>query len=96
MPPRSSRLRRFLLLLTATAVLIALSASAAFAEEHGKVLVDVAALETDASGVTVPEFVATNEWQELLPGQGVPRVCALIHFAGVAEVVVALTAVWCG
>ncbi|GMF16915.1 unnamed protein product [Phytophthora fragariaefolia] len=62
MPPR---LRRFLLL-AAAVVAITLSS----AEQTQKVSVDVSASEADASGVTVPEFVATNEWQELLPGQG--------------------------
>ncbi|KAL4136961.1 hypothetical protein PRIC2_000489 [Phytophthora ramorum] len=66
MPPRNSRLRRFLLL-TAAAVAIALSVSVASAE----VSVDVNA--ASKSTAKVPEFVATNEWQELLPGQGVPR-----------------------
>ncbi|KAG7390332.1 nucleotide exchange factor sil1 [Phytophthora pseudosyringae] len=72
MPSRSSRLRRFMLL-TAAAVLIALAVGAASAEEHNKVSVEITEAEPDASGVTVPEFVATNEWQNLLPGQGVPR-----------------------
>ncbi|KAE9358993.1 hypothetical protein PF008_g2423 [Phytophthora fragariae] len=72
MAPKSSRLRRFLLL-TAAAVAVTLSVCSVSAEQHQKVSVDVSAPEADASGVTVPEFVATNEWQELLPGQGVPR-----------------------
>ncbi|ETL42760.1 hypothetical protein F441_06744 [Phytophthora nicotianae CJ01A1] len=69
---RSFRLRRFLLL-TATTLLIALAVGSASAAEQGKVSVELTESEPDTSGVTVPEFVATNEWQELLPGQGVPR-----------------------
>ncbi|RAW33435.1 hypothetical protein PC110_g10227 [Phytophthora cactorum] len=69
---RSSRLRCFLLL-TATALLIAFAVGAASAEEQGKVSVEITESEPDTIGVTVPEFVATNDWQELLPGQGVPR-----------------------
>jgi uncharacterized protein (DUF2141 family) len=76
MPPRSSRPRRILLLLAAI-TLVALSVSAASANEKSKVSVDITASEQDANGVTVPEFVATSEWQELLPGQGVPRVNAV-------------------
>ncbi|KAL3668202.1 hypothetical protein V7S43_007063 [Phytophthora oleae] len=70
MPPRSLRLRRFLLLVAAVALTIF---AVTFAEANGKVSVELTESEPDASGVTVPEFVATNEWQELLPGQGVPR-----------------------
>ncbi|GMF09285.1 unnamed protein product [Phytophthora lilii] len=72
MAPRGFRPRRFLFLVAATA-LVALSISAASGEQHQKVSVDVSASEAETNGVTVPEFVATNEWQELLPGQGVPR-----------------------
>lgn len=77
MPPRSSRLRRFLLL-TAAAVAVTLCVTAVSAKQHQKVSVDISAPEPDANGVTVPEFVATNEWQELLPGQGVPRVSVFV------------------
>ncbi|OWZ18714.1 hypothetical protein PHMEG_0007143 [Phytophthora megakarya] len=69
MPPRSSRLRCFLLL-TVVAVLVALAVSVVSAEKQEKVSVDISASDSDS---TVPEFVATNEWQELLPGQGIPR-----------------------
>ncbi|KAG1708433.1 hypothetical protein DVH05_025112 [Phytophthora capsici] len=70
MPPRSSRLRRFLLL--AATVTLAVIAVAS-AEANSKVSVELTESQPDVNGVTVPEFVATNEWQELLPGQGVPR-----------------------
>ncbi|KAF4042284.1 hypothetical protein GN244_ATG05654 [Phytophthora infestans] len=69
---RRSRSGR-LLMLAVTALLIVLALGAASAEEHGKVSVEITESEQDTTGVTVPEFVATNEWQTLLPSQGVPR-----------------------
>ncbi|POM66581.1 Hsp70-like protein [Phytophthora palmivora] len=64
--------RLLLLLLAISVALVAIGVSSVPVED-GKVSVDIAASETDNNGVTVPEFVATDEWQELLPGQGVPR-----------------------
>ncbi|CAH0477769.1 unnamed protein product [Peronospora belbahrii] len=72
MSPRSSRVCRFLLLTAATSLLTC-AFSVTSNEESDKIPVRFAASEPDASEVTVPEFVATNNWQELLPGQGIPR-----------------------
>ncbi|CAI5727299.1 unnamed protein product [Hyaloperonospora brassicae] len=71
MPLRSSRVRR-ILLVTAAAVAIACSVGTSFTDESDEVSVDRTASEPDENLVTVAEFIATNEWQELLPGQGVP------------------------
>ncbi|KAF4324245.1 hypothetical protein BBO99_00000942 [Phytophthora kernoviae] len=76
---RCSRLGRFLLL-TAAAVVLVLAVSAS-AEQTKKTAVEIAPItatevhtsEDATIAASVPEFVATNEWQELLPGQGVPR-----------------------
>ena len=80
MIPKRSRLCHFLLL-TAATVLLACSVSVTSAEEREKASENLAASAPDASKVTVPEFVATKEWQELLPGQGVPRVSLLASFS---------------
>lgn len=71
MKPKSSAFRWSRLLLLALLLVVAISVVAsdvhAAAEE----------IEAETSQVTnseVPEFVATSEWQELLPGQGIPRV----------------------
>ena len=63
-----------MLLVTAAAVAIACSVGFAFTDESDEVSVDRTASEPNENLVTVPEFIATNEWQELLPGQGVPPV----------------------
>ncbi|CAI5704551.1 hypothetical protein KXD40_001469 [Peronospora effusa] len=73
MPLRSSRLCRFLFLTAATVLLLALPVCITSAEEREKVTGTLTASAPDASKATVPEFVATDKWQELLPGQGVPR-----------------------
>ncbi|CAI5745516.1 unnamed protein product [Peronospora destructor] len=69
MPPRLC----CFLLLTAATVLLACSVCFTFAEGRKKISANLATSMPDANKVTVPEFVATNKWQELLPGQGISR-----------------------
>jgi C4-dicarboxylate-specific signal transduction histidine kinase len=83
--PRSSR-RWTRLLLLAALLLVAVVTSGAFAEPGAVVAVaaqDDATDEKESAAVRsthkrekVPEFVPTSEWQELLPGQGIPKVPA--------------------
>ncbi|KAI9919384.1 hypothetical protein PsorP6_017369 [Peronosclerospora sorghi] len=59
----------FLLALVAT-FLVTFSTDASTKEEKNDV--SSQSLATSTNEATVPEFIATKDWQELLPGQGVP------------------------
>ncbi|TDH70715.1 hypothetical protein CCR75_008874 [Bremia lactucae] len=62
-------------LLTTILLLNTLTTAVTSTDDQSKKSVDVEVTEVEPNGndKPVPEFVATNEWQDLLPGQGVPR-----------------------
>lgn len=83
----ASRWPRFLLL--AALLVAAIATSGAYAERDAAAAVvavdtpeeaavagksDEASAQLSGKQAKVPEFVATNVWQELLPGQGIPKV----------------------